>query len=41
MLRFAAIYRQFEADIGGEEVYSYGRVATDSTYIARKELRHP
>ena len=37
-LRFAAIYLRCEAGIGGEEVSSYGSVATDSTYIARKNL---
>ena len=38
VLRFAAIYLRCEAGIGGEEVSSYGSVATDSTYIARKNL---
>ena len=37
VLRFAAIYLRCEAEIGGE-VSSYGSVATDSTYIARKNL---
>ena len=34
VLRFAAFYLRCEAGIGGEEVYCYGSVASDSSYIA-------